>query len=52
MPLKAYWPNMSRVFITGSSTGLGLMAGRVLAEQGQDALLDACQRLSGIKLPV
>jgi NAD(P)-dependent dehydrogenase (short-subunit alcohol dehydrogenase family) len=32
---------MSRVFITGSSTGLGLMAGRLLAEQGHDVVLHA-----------
>ena len=32
---------MSRVFITGSSTGLGLMAGRVLAEQGHQVVLHA-----------
>jgi NAD(P)-dependent dehydrogenase (short-subunit alcohol dehydrogenase family) len=32
---------MSRVFITGSSTGLGLMAGRLLAEQGHRIVLHA-----------
>jgi NAD(P)-dependent dehydrogenase (short-subunit alcohol dehydrogenase family) len=32
---------MSRVFITGSSTGLGLMAGRVLVEQGHRVVLHA-----------
>jgi NAD(P)-dependent dehydrogenase (short-subunit alcohol dehydrogenase family) len=32
---------MSRVFVTGSSTGLGLMAGRVLAEQGHRIILHA-----------
>jgi NAD(P)-dependent dehydrogenase (short-subunit alcohol dehydrogenase family) len=32
---------MSRVFITGSSTGLGLMAGRALAEQGHQVVLHA-----------
>jgi NAD(P)-dependent dehydrogenase (short-subunit alcohol dehydrogenase family) len=32
---------MSRVFITGSSTGLGLMAGRLLAEQGHQVVLHA-----------
>jgi NAD(P)-dependent dehydrogenase (short-subunit alcohol dehydrogenase family) len=32
---------MSRVFITGSSAGLGLMAGRVLAEQGHQVVLHA-----------
>src|SRR3984893_12875231 len=32
---------MSRVFVTGSSTGLGLMAGRVLAEQGHQVVLHA-----------
>src|ERR1700730_1026549 len=30
---------MSRVFVTGSSTGLGLMAGRVLAEQAHRIIL-------------
>jgi NAD(P)-dependent dehydrogenase (short-subunit alcohol dehydrogenase family) len=32
---------MSRVFITGSSTGLGLMAGRLLTEQGHRVVLHA-----------
>jgi len=32
---------MSRVFITGSSAGLGLMAGRLLAEQGHQVVLHA-----------
>ena len=32
---------MSRVFITGSSAGLGLMAGRLLAEQGHWVVLHA-----------
>ena len=32
---------MSRVFVTGSSTGLGLMAGRLLAEQGHQVVLHA-----------
>jgi NAD(P)-dependent dehydrogenase (short-subunit alcohol dehydrogenase family) len=32
---------MFRVFVTGSSTGLGLMAGRVLAEQGHQVVLHA-----------
>jgi NAD(P)-dependent dehydrogenase (short-subunit alcohol dehydrogenase family) len=32
---------MSRVFITGSSTGLGLMVGRVLAGQGHQVVLHA-----------
>ena len=32
---------MSRVFITGSSTGLGLMARRLLAEQGHRIVLHA-----------
>ena len=32
---------MARVFITGSSTGLGLMAGELLAEQGHDVVLHA-----------
>jgi NAD(P)-dependent dehydrogenase (short-subunit alcohol dehydrogenase family) len=32
---------MARVFITGSSTGLGLMAGQLLAEQGHDVVLHA-----------
>jgi NAD(P)-dependent dehydrogenase (short-subunit alcohol dehydrogenase family) len=32
---------MSRIFLTGSSEGLGLMAGRLLSEQGHDVVLDA-----------
>jgi NAD(P)-dependent dehydrogenase (short-subunit alcohol dehydrogenase family) len=32
---------MARVFITGSSDGLGLMAGRLLAEQGHGVVLQA-----------
>jgi NAD(P)-dependent dehydrogenase (short-subunit alcohol dehydrogenase family) len=32
---------MSRVFITGSSTGLGLMAGELLVEQGHEVVLHA-----------
>src|ERR1700731_4636600 len=32
---------MSRVFKRGSSTGLGLMAGRLLAEQGHEVVLHA-----------
>jgi NAD(P)-dependent dehydrogenase (short-subunit alcohol dehydrogenase family) len=32
---------MARVFITGSSTGLGLMAGQLLAEQGHGVVLHA-----------
>jgi NAD(P)-dependent dehydrogenase (short-subunit alcohol dehydrogenase family) len=32
---------MGRVFITGSSTGLGLMAGQLLIEQGHDVVLHA-----------
>ena len=32
---------MARVFITGSSTGLGLMAGQLLVEQGHDVILHA-----------
>ncbi|MBR0644830.1 SDR family NAD(P)-dependent oxidoreductase [Plastoroseomonas hellenica] len=32
---------MSRIFITGSSTGLGLMAGQLLAEQGHQVVLHA-----------
>jgi NAD(P)-dependent dehydrogenase (short-subunit alcohol dehydrogenase family) len=35
---------MSRVFITGSFTGLGLMAGRVLAEEGHQVVLHARDR--------
>ena len=35
---------MSRVFITGSSAGLGLMAGRLLAEQGHRVVLHARNR--------
>jgi NAD(P)-dependent dehydrogenase (short-subunit alcohol dehydrogenase family) len=33
--------SMGRVFITGSSTGLGLMAGQLLIEQGHDVVLHA-----------
>ena len=32
---------MARVFITGSSDGLGLLAGKMLAEQGHDVVLHA-----------
>jgi NAD(P)-dependent dehydrogenase (short-subunit alcohol dehydrogenase family) len=32
---------MARIFITGSSDGLGLMAGQLLAEQGQQVVLHA-----------
>jgi NAD(P)-dependent dehydrogenase (short-subunit alcohol dehydrogenase family) len=32
---------MSRVFITGSSTGLGLMTGRLFAERGHQVVLHA-----------
>src|SRR5580692_280248 len=32
---------MSRIFITGSAEGLGLMAGRLLSEQGHDVVLHA-----------
>ena len=32
---------MARVFISGSSTGLGLMAGQLLAEQGHRVVLHA-----------
>jgi NAD(P)-dependent dehydrogenase (short-subunit alcohol dehydrogenase family) len=32
---------MARVFITGSADGLGLMAGRMLAEQGHEVVLHA-----------
>ena len=32
---------MSRVFITGSSDGLGLMAGRLLAADGHSVVLHA-----------
>ena len=32
---------MARVFITGSSDGLGLMAGQLLAEQGHKVVLHA-----------
>src|SRR6202041_3417756 len=33
--------NMARVFITGSSDGLGLMVGKVLAEEGHRVVLHA-----------
>ncbi|WP_128602764.1 SDR family NAD(P)-dependent oxidoreductase, partial [Pantoea wallisii] len=32
---------MSRIFITGSSTGLGLMAAELLVEQGHSVVLHA-----------
>ncbi|MEY9524029.1 NAD(P)-dependent dehydrogenase (short-subunit alcohol dehydrogenase family) [Bradyrhizobium japonicum] len=32
---------MGRIFITGSSEGLGLMAGRLLVEQGHTVVLHA-----------
>ena len=35
---------MSRIFITGSSEGLGLMAGQLLAEQGHQVVLHARNR--------
>ncbi len=35
---------MSRVFVSGSSTGLGLMAGRLLVEQGHEVILHARDR--------
>ena len=34
---------MARVFVTGSSTGLGLMAGELLVEQGHRVVLHAGQ---------
>jgi len=47
---------LSRVFITGSSDGLGLMAGQLLAADGhrvtvQDELLDYCAELTSVDLP-
>ena len=35
---------MARVFVTGSSTGLGLMAGELLVEQGHRVVLHARNR--------
>jgi NAD(P)-dependent dehydrogenase (short-subunit alcohol dehydrogenase family) len=35
---------MSRIFITGSSEGLGLMAGQLLAQQGDQVVLHARNR--------
>src|SRR5215831_7005780 len=32
---------MARIFVSGSSDGLGLMAGRLLAEQGHEVVLHA-----------
>ncbi|MBV8192564.1 MAG: short-chain dehydrogenase, partial [Alphaproteobacteria bacterium] len=32
---------MARIFVSGSSTGLGLMAGQLLAEQGHRVVLHA-----------
>ena len=46
---------MSRVFITGSSDGLGLMAGQLLAARDvkvQDELLDYCAELVGRRLAI
>jgi hypothetical protein len=43
---------LSRVFITGSSDGLGLMAGQLLAARDvkvQDELLDCCAKLTGVE---
>jgi NAD(P)-dependent dehydrogenase (short-subunit alcohol dehydrogenase family) len=49
---------MSRVCITGSSDGLGLLAGRLLAAGGhsvtlraQDELLSHCAALTEVELP-
>jgi hypothetical protein len=46
---------LSRVFITGSSDGLGLMAGQLLLAardvKVQDDLLDYCAELVGVELP-
>jgi NAD(P)-dependent dehydrogenase (short-subunit alcohol dehydrogenase family) len=51
---------VSRVFVTGSSDGLGLMAGRLLAADGHSVVLharnetradDAPAALSGTELP-
>jgi hypothetical protein len=50
---------MSRVFITGSSDGLGLLAGRLLAAliarprdvKIQDELLGYCAALTEVELP-
>ena len=46
---------MSRVFITGSSDGLGLMAGQLLLAardvKVQDDLLDYCAELVAVELP-
>ena len=38
---------MSRVLITGSADGLGLMAARLLIEQGHDVVLHARSELRG-----
>ena len=35
---------MARIFISGSSTGLGLMTGRLLAERGHDVVTARSQR--------
>jgi hypothetical protein len=47
---------LSRVFITGSSDGLGLLAGQLLLLAArdvkvQDDLLDYCAELVGVELP-
>jgi NAD(P)-dependent dehydrogenase (short-subunit alcohol dehydrogenase family) len=35
---------MARIFVTGSSTGLGLMAGQLLISQGHEVVLHGCNR--------
>lgn len=54
---------MARIFVSGSSTGLGLMAGDLLAAQGlapnpqakniglQDRFIALCEEISGVALP-
>jgi len=39
---------MARVFITGSSDGLGLLTGRMLVEQGHDVVLHARNAERGV----
>jgi NAD(P)-dependent dehydrogenase (short-subunit alcohol dehydrogenase family) len=37
---------MARIFVTGSSTGLGLMAGQLLIKQGHKVVLHGRNRAS------
>src|SRR5215813_11624967 len=41
LPCEPNKGTMARIFVSGSSTGLGLMAGQLLAEQGHQVVLHA-----------